>query len=101
ETTFANFEALGLAGGGIFIGGKLQAFTVGTRLNPQTAVIHFETANPDYKGLSQVVNQEFVINEWSKMKYINREQDLGIPGLRKAKLSYHPHHLVNKYTISR
>ena len=101
ETTFANFEALGLAGGGIFIEGKLQAFSVGTKLNPQTAVIHFETANPDFKGLSQVINQEFVRHEWSKCQFIDREQDLGIPGLRKAKLSYHPHHLVNKYTISR
>jgi hypothetical protein len=95
-----NFEALGLAGGAILINDKIEAFSIGEELNSDTAVIHFEIVNPKYEGLSQLINQEFIKNEWADYKFINREQDLGLPGLRMAKLSYHPHHLVNKYHVT-
>lgn len=98
--TLENFEQLGLTGGAIEVNDKLEAFSIGEELNSDTAVIHFEVADPKYEGLSQLMNREFIRNEWAAFKYINREQDLGLPGLRMAKLSYHPHHLVNKYHVS-
>jgi hypothetical protein len=86
-------------GGAIVIGGKIEAFSLGEALNEETAVIHIEKANPDIPGLYAAINHLFCRNAWSHMKYINREQDLGIEGLRKAKESYHPHHMVHKYTV--
>jgi hypothetical protein len=94
-----HFEELGYKGGAIQIDSRIQAFSLGEPLNPNTAVIHVEKANPYIKGLYSAINQLFCSNAWSGMEYINREQDLGIEGLRKAKESYHPHHMVNKYTI--
>ncbi|MBN1106966.1 MAG: DUF2156 domain-containing protein [Deltaproteobacteria bacterium] len=86
-------------GGAIVMAGKVEAFSLGEELNEETAVIHIEKANPDIPGLYAAINQLFCRNAWSHMKYINREQDLGIEGLRKAKESYHPHHMVHKYTL--
>jgi hypothetical protein len=51
------------------------------------------------QGLYAVINQEFCRHSWSQVPFINREQDLGVPGLRMAKMSYHPHHLVEKFRI--
>ena len=68
-------------------------------LNHNTAVIHVEKADPGIPGLYTAINNLFCKNTWSDVKYINREQDLGMEGLRKAKESYHPHHKVNKYTL--
>jgi hypothetical protein len=92
-------DKLGLSGGVIETGGRVAAFTIGGRLNPDTAVIHIEIVHPDYDGLSQLINREFIRNEWADCRYINREQDCGIPGLRRAKMSYHPHHLVEKFNV--
>ena len=94
-----NKEMLGFKGGVILINEKVEAFALGEQLNSQMAVIHIEKANPAFDGLYQLINQEFCKHEWKDISYINREQDLGEEGLRKAKLSYHPHHLVNKYTV--
>jgi len=96
-----HFEALRLAGGAIEVEGKIAAFSIGGRLSAETAVIHIEIVNPKYEGLAQLMNREFVRNELAAYALINREQDLGLPGLRRAKLSYHPHHLVEKYGISK
>ena len=79
---------------------RIEAFALGEPLGPETAVIHIEKANPDIPGLYSVINQLFLKHAWSDMTYINREQDLGVEGLRKAKTSYYPHHMVNKYTIT-
>jgi hypothetical protein len=95
-----NMQHLSFRGGVIQVKGKVEAFALGERLNTDTAVIHIEKANPAFDGLYQLINQEFCANEWADTRYVNREQDLGEEGLRKAKLSYHPHHLVNKYTVS-
>ncbi len=95
----ANFRRLEVRGGVILVEGKVEAFTFGELLNETTAVVHFEKANPDIPGLYGVINQEFCRNEWSAVPFINREQDLGEPGLRKAKLSYHPVRLVEKFTL--
>jgi hypothetical protein len=100
KEAFTHFEELGLKGGAILINGKVEAFTLGDPLNPETVVIHIEKANPAYEGLYSLINQAFLENQWSGYTYVNREQDLGEEGLRKAKESYFPHHMINKYTIT-
>jgi hypothetical protein len=94
-----HFETLGLSGGAIEVEGSIAAFSIGEPLNADTAVIHIEIVSPKYDGLAQVMNREFVRNEMASFAFVNREQDLGIAGLRRAKTSYHPHHLVEKYHI--
>ncbi|MGO9570119.1 MAG: DUF2156 domain-containing protein [Desulfomonilaceae bacterium] len=94
-----NYKELGFRGGAISINSKVEAFALGELLNPDTAVIHIEKANPDIPGLYAAINQLFCAKEWSGVKYINREQDLGLDNLRKAKESYYPDHMVEKYTV--
>jgi len=84
---------------GIFIDGKLEAFTMGEYINPSMALIHIEKANPVIRGLYPFINQQFLVREFSDAEFVNREEDLGIEGLRKAKLSYHPVRFVEKYTV--
>ena len=84
---------------GIFIDGKLEAFTMGEYINPDMALIHIEKANPSIRGLYPFINQQFLVHEFSDVEFVNREEDLGIEGLRKAKLSYHPVRFVEKYTV--
>lgn len=93
------FEALRLVGGAVEVEGRIAAFSIGEKLKEDTAVVHIEIVSPKYEGLSQVMNREFINNEWSAYRFINREQDLGIAGLRRAKTSYNPHHMVRKYNI--
>lgn len=95
----ADYEALGIQGAAILIDGKVEAFTFGELLNSGTAVVHIEKANPEIPGLYAVINRLFCEKYWSGIPFINREQDLGEEGLRKAKLSYHPHRLVEKYRV--
>ncbi len=99
KEAFTHFEALGVKGGAILINGKVEAFTLGEPLNRDTVVIHIEKANPYFDGLYPTLNQAFLENHWSGYIYVNREQDLGEEGLRKAKESYFPHHMVNKYSL--
>jgi len=100
KEAFTRFEELGVKGGAILINRRVEAFTLGDPLNPETIVIHIEKANPAYEGLYPTINQAFLEHQGSGYTYVNREQDLGEEGLRKAKESYFPHHLVNKYTIT-
>ncbi|MDO8588051.1 MAG: phosphatidylglycerol lysyltransferase domain-containing protein [Armatimonadota bacterium] len=95
-----NYEGLDLVGGAILVDGRVEAFTIGGELNRDTFVIHFEKGNPRIPGIYQVVNQEFCADACRGYKFVNREQDLGDPGLRQAKMSYYPHHMIEKYTIS-
>ena len=99
KASLINFQDLNLQGGVIEIDGRVEAFTLGELLNKETAVVHIEKANPLLQGLYAVINQEFCRHSWSQVPFINREQDLGLPGLRLAKMSYHPHHLVEKFRI--
>lgn len=94
-----HFEVLELQGGVVLLNQKVEAFSLGELLNQDTAVIHIEKANPEIPGMYSLINQQFCEQCWSQVEYINREQDLGEPGLRKAKLSYHPDHLVEKHRI--
>ena len=93
------YEVLDYKGGAIRVNSAIEAFSLGEPLNENTAIIHIEKANPEIPGLYTAINQFFCSHTWGHMEYINREQDLGIDGLRNAKESYYPHHMVNKYTI--
>ena len=99
NAALADFQALELQGGVILINDRVEAFTCGELLNAATAVIHLEKANPEVRGLYAVINQQFCQQAWAGVPFVNREQDLGEPGLRTAKMSYHPHHLVEKFRI--
>ena len=94
-----NYKTLGCKGGLIKVDGVFEAFTVGEMLTADTAVIHIEKAKSSIDGLYTIINQQFVEQEWSGTAFINREQDLGKEGMRKAKLSYHPVTLIDKYTV--
>ena len=85
--------------GGIYIDEKLEAFTFGEMLNDDTVVVHVEKANPEIRGLYVAINKLFLENEFPNVEFVNREEDLGLEGLRKAKLSYKPIKLVEKYTL--
>ncbi len=97
----AQADALGLEGVVVTVEGAVRAFAVGERLNRETVVCHFEKADHFMEGLSQLVNREFARLLFSDCRYVNREQDLGEPGLRNAKLSYHPVELVRKFRVRR
>jgi len=90
---------LELLGGVVLVRDKVEAFSLGELLNQRTAVIHIEKANPELGALYTLINQQFCQHAWSEAELINREQDLGEEGLRKAKLSYHPVHLEEKYLL--
>lgn len=97
EDVFRNLEEVGYLAGAILIDGKIEALTIGGTLNKNTITVHVEKANVNFRGLYQAINNEFCINVPPHVKYINREEDMGIPNLRKAKLSYKPVKLVEKY----
>ncbi len=93
-------EVLQLCGGIYYVEGEPAAFTLGEELSRgESFVIHFEKALGKYKGIYQFVNKCFASILPEKYKYINREQDLGDPGLRQAKLSYQPVGFVKKYRV--
>jgi len=95
-----NVEVLGVTGGCIEVDGRIEAFTLGELLNSETVVIHIEKANAAFHGLYQVINQQFLEKQWSGVRYVNREQDMGVSGLRKAKEWYYPDHMVEKFTVA-
>lgn len=93
---FDAFDYLDYVGGVILVDGNVEAFTFGDQLNEDTVLIHVEKAS-DMNGIYQVINQEYLKHYWGHMKYVNREEDLGIEGLRKSKQSYYPVKMVVKY----
>jgi len=94
------FPELGLTGGAILARDRVEAFALGELLNATTAVVHFEKADPDQSAFYTLINQQFCQQAWQETTYINREQDLGDPGLRRAKESYHPVHLEEKFRLT-
>lgn len=94
-----HFRDLNLDGAVITVNGRVEAFTLGELLNPTTAVVHIEKANTEIRGLYALINQQFCEQRWKDVAFVNREQDLGEPGLRRAKLSYNPDHMVEKYRV--
>lgn len=96
---FDHWDALGVKGAVIRIYGKVEAFTNGDSINEKMAHIIFEKANPEIRGLYQAINRDFLIHEFAETEFVNREEDLGLPGLREAKMGYHPDHLTEKYDV--
>lgn len=93
------YKELGLKGGVLKIGERIVAFTIGEPLCPDTFVVHIEKAFPDVEGAYPMINQQFVQHECMDYKYVNREEDTGAEGLRKAKLSYRPAFLEEKGVV--
>ncbi len=90
------FEELELTGGILKIDGEVVAFTIGEPICPDTFVVHIEKAFADVEGAYPMINQQFVEHECKDYLYVNREEDTGAEGLRKAKLSYRPVFMVEK-----
>lgn len=91
-----HFSELGLIGGGICVDGQIVAFSFGAAINHDTFGVHVEKADVNYEGAYAVINKELASHLPEQYTYVNREEDLGIPGLRKAKLSYNPVILLEK-----
>ena len=94
---FNNFDKLDAVGGAIYVDGKMTAFSFGEKLGNNIVDIYYEYADISYEGVYQIMNQQFLEHEWSNLEFANRECDLGYPGLRKSKLSYHPEYMARKY----
>lgn len=100
EQCFQYFEKLSLEGGLLRLDGKVVAFTIGEPINSDTYGVHIEKAFSDIQGAYPMINQQFAIHNMSGFRYVNREEDVGDEGLRKAKHSYRPELLLEKYTMS-
>lgn len=99
NTFFNNFDALDLRGGVIRVGGKVEGFTIGSRINSDTMDIHVEKANAAVNGAYTAIMNEFAKAESAEFTYINREEDLGLEGLRRSKRSYCPEFMLVKNTV--
>jgi len=95
-----NCSYLNVRMSGVYIDGSLEAFTIGSyNARENMAIIHIEKANPEIRGLYQFINQQFLLQEFPNAALVNREDDLGQEGLRKAKLSYNPVGYARKYLV--
>lgn len=99
EELLKNKDKLDYKGIAVYVNDKVAAFTIGEKVTDDMAVIHIEKADTEIRGLYAYINRTFVQNYFSDVKYINREQDLGIEGLRKAKTGYNPVKLEKKYSV--
>ena len=97
--SFEHFDALGLEGLVLLVNDRVAAFSLFSRLNPDTMNIQFEKASPDFKGAAQVINRETARHLLARCRILNREQDLGVKGLRQAKLSYEPEQITQLYRL--
>ena len=95
------FEELDVCGGLLRVDGQAVAFCIGEQVCDDTMVVHIEKALTEYEGAYPMINQQFVEHECSRVTYVNREEDTGDEGLRKAKLSYRPVFMVEKGTVKR
>lgn len=96
---FRYFEELGFFGGLLRVDDRVVAYTIGERLNADTVVVHIEKAFSEVEGAYPTINHEFIANMCQEYTYVNREEDLGVEGLRKAKLSYKPAILYPKIEV--
>ncbi|BCZ17563.1 DUF2156 domain-containing protein [Helicobacter sp. NHP19-003] len=96
-SVLAIYESLPLLGGVIKIDGRIVAMSFGEKLNPTMALIHIEKADPSVRGGYQMINQQLLKHAFTDCVHVNREEDLGIEGLRQAKMGYNPVFLVEKH----
>ena len=94
ETIFGHWDELGMIGGSIYVDGRMVAFTYGSDVTRDTFDVCVEKADRNVEGAFSIINQQFCANLPERFIYVNREEDMGLPGLRKAKLSYHPEILL-------
>jgi hypothetical protein len=94
-----NFGDLDLKGIAVRVDGMIEGYSIGSMLNSNTVVIHSEKANFRIQGIYAYINRVFLEKAWSDTIYVNREEDIGIEGIRKAKLSYNPFRLQEKYVL--
>lgn len=94
-----NMTVLGLKGGLLRAGNEVVAFSLGEPCSTETYVVHIEKAYSHVQGAYPMINQQFVLHEAMEYEFVNREEDTGVEGLRKAKLSYQPVHLLEKGTV--
>jgi hypothetical protein len=99
--SMAHFFDLGLSGVALRIQNSVEAIAVFEKMNADTAVVHFEKGSPDYDGIYKAINRETAQRLSSVVPFVDREEDLGLAGLRQAKLSYHPHHFVEVFHVSK
>ncbi len=92
-----NRQALGIVGGILRLDGRPIAVTLGSESYKDTFTVHFEKADASVPGAYQMINQQFALNNFGKYTYIDREEDLGLEGLRKSKLSYYPEFITENY----
>lgn len=92
-----NMDKLGVVCAGLRVDGKLVAFTGGEAITDDMAHVPIEFADTDYRGAFNVINRDFCKNEWKDYKYINREEDMGVEGMRYAKRAYNPVKMIEKY----
>lgn len=100
HTFLTHYNELNLKGGVLRVDEKVVAFTIGEKINSDTLCVHIEKAIADIPGCYACINNEFARYAATDCKYINREEDLGIEGLRKAKRSYYPAFMLEKSTIT-
>lgn len=96
-----NMQLLGIKGGAIVIDDNVVAFTLGSKINESIYNIHVEKAINGYEAAYTVINREFAARNLEDYKYINREDDLGLEGLRRSKLSYKPAIILPKYICTK
>ena len=96
-----HFCELELSGMAIRIDGRIEAVSVYEPMNHSMIVVHFEKGSPDFDGIYKCINQELAKTVEDRFPFINRESDMGNPGLRKAKQSYRPDHMLSVYEIKR
>lgn len=99
--SMSHFFDLDLSGIAICINGNIEAISVYEGMNPDTAVVHYEKGSPDYDGIYKAINMGTAKRLQKDFRYINRESDMGISGLRQAKMSYRPHHMVEVFHVDR
>lgn len=99
ENALSGYSGLGLHGLILTAGGNIEAFAVFSPINSESWTVHFEKARSDCKGAAQVINQQTAKYLTGKCEFINREQDLGIPGLRQAKQSYMPDRMLKDWLL--
>jgi len=99
--SMSHFFDLGLSGLVIRLDDNIEALAVYEEMSPDTAIIHYEKASPDYDGIYKAINQETAKKLQNDYKFINRESDMGLPGLRKAKMSYRPNHMVEVFHVDK
>lgn len=99
--SMSHFFDLGLSGLIIRLDNDIEAIAVYEEMNPGTAIVHYEKGSPDFDGIYKAINQETAKILQKDFKFINRESDMGISGLRRAKMSYRPDHMVQVYHVSK